>query len=64
MPSIQTLSNAGSPRTFRTRTRSPSLSNSQAMAKLLEGHMLADGVTMLGSLSIVAGELDRCAAAR
>ena len=36
-----------------------SLINYQVMAKLLEGHMLADGVAILGSLNIVAGELDR-----
>ncbi len=49
----------GSPRAWRARTRPPSLINYQVMAKLLEGHMLADGVAILGSLNIVAGELDR-----
>jgi len=49
----------GSPRSFRCRTRPPSFINYQVMAKLLEGHMLADGVAILGSLNIVAGELDR-----
>ena len=49
----------GSPRAFRARTRPPSFINYQVMAKLLEGHMLADTVAILGSLNIVAGELDR-----
>ena len=29
------------------------------MARLIEGHMLADVVAVLGSLNIVAAELDR-----
>jgi len=49
----------GSPRAFRARTRPPSFINYQVMAKLLEGHMLADTVAVLGSLNIVAAELDR-----
>ncbi len=49
----------GSPRAWRARTRPPSFINYQVMAKLLEGHMLADTVAILGSLNIVAGELDR-----
>ncbi|MBK7403522.1 MAG: NADH-quinone oxidoreductase subunit D [Phycisphaerales bacterium] len=49
----------GSPRAFRARTRPPSFINYQIMAKLLEGHMLADTVAILGSLNIVAAELDR-----
>ena len=49
----------GGPRAWRARTRPPSFMNYQVMAKLLEGHMLADTVAILGSLNIVAGELDR-----
>ncbi|HHH31559.1 MAG TPA: hypothetical protein ENK57_24865, partial [Polyangiaceae bacterium] len=33
--------------------------NYSLMARLIEGHMLADTVAVLGSLNIVAGELDR-----
>ena len=29
------------------------------MAKLTEGHMLADVVAVLGSLNVIAAELDR-----
>jgi NADH-quinone oxidoreductase subunit D len=33
--------------------------NYQLMANLIEGHMLADIVAVLGSLNVVAAELDR-----
>jgi NADH-quinone oxidoreductase subunit D len=49
----------GGPRAWRVRTRPPSFINYQVMAKLTEGHMLADVVGVLGSLNIVAAELDR-----
>lgn len=49
----------GSPRPWRARTRPPSFINYQVIAMLLEGHMLADTVAVLGSLNIVAAELDR-----
>lgn len=49
----------GSPRAWRARTRPPSFINYQVMPLLIEGHMLADIVAVLGSLNIVAAELDR-----
>ncbi|MFN0133591.1 MAG: NADH-quinone oxidoreductase subunit D, partial [Phycisphaerales bacterium] len=49
----------GGPRAWRVRTRPPSFINYQTMALLTEGHMLADVVAVLGSLNIVAAELDR-----
>lgn len=49
----------GSPRAWRAKTRPPSFINFAVMPKLLEGHMLADAVAVLGSLNIVAAELDR-----
>lgn len=49
----------GTSRAFRARTRPPSFINYQVIAKLLEGHMLADTVAVLGSLNVVAAELDR-----
>jgi len=49
----------GSPRPWRVRTRPPSFINYSTMAKLTEGHMLADVVAILGSLNVVAAELDR-----
>lgn len=49
----------GGPRAWRASTRPPSFINYQVMAKLTEGHMLADIVAILGSLNVVAAELDR-----
>jgi len=49
----------GGPRPWRVKTRPPSFMNYQVMAKLTEGHMLPDVVANLGSLNIVAAELDR-----
>ena len=49
----------GGPRPWRVRTRPPSFINYQTVAKMLEGHMLADTVAILGSINIVAAELDR-----
>lgn len=44
---------------YRVRTRPPSLINYSIFSKIIEGHMLADVVAILGSLNIIAGELDR-----
>jgi len=44
---------------WRVKTRPPSFINYQLMPVLLEGHLLADIVAVLGSLNIVAAELDR-----
>lgn len=49
----------GSSRPWRARTRPPSFINFQVFAKMMEGHMLADVVAILGSLNIIAAELDR-----
>ena len=49
----------GGPRAWRIKTRAPSFINFSLMPKLIEGHMLADVVAVLGSLNIVAAELDR-----
>ncbi|MEM1166866.1 MAG: NADH-quinone oxidoreductase subunit D [Planctomycetota bacterium] len=49
----------GSSRAWRAKTRPPSFINYSVMAKLTEGHMLADIVAILGSLNVVAAELDR-----
>jgi NADH-quinone oxidoreductase subunit D len=49
----------GGPRPWRVKTRPPSFINYSVMAKLTEGHMLGDIVAILGSLNIVAAELDR-----
>lgn len=49
----------GGPRPWRVKTRPPSFINYSVMAKLTEGHMLADVVAILGSINVVAAELDR-----
>jgi NADH-quinone oxidoreductase subunit D len=49
----------GSKRPWRAKTRPPSYINYQTMAPLLEGHQLGDTVAILGSLNIIAAELDR-----
>ncbi|MFI4892936.1 MAG: hypothetical protein ACIAQ0_05800 [Phycisphaerales bacterium JB058] len=49
----------GDNRPWRVRTRPPSFINYSAMSKMIEGHMLADIVAVLGSINVVAAELDR-----
>jgi NADH-quinone oxidoreductase subunit D len=50
---------AGGPVPWRVRTRPPSFINYQIFPKLIEGHMLSDVVAVLGSMNIIAAELDR-----
>lgn len=49
----------GTNKPWRVRTRPPSFINYALMSKLIEGHMMPDIVAVLGSLNIVAAELDR-----
>src|SRR5678815_571299 len=49
----------GGPSPWRVKTRPACFINYQIMAKLTEGHMLADVVAILGSINVVAAELDR-----
>ena len=44
---------------WRASVRPPSFMNFQAFAKMLEGHQLADFVAVLGSVNVIAAELDR-----
>ncbi|MCH2137975.1 MAG: NADH-quinone oxidoreductase subunit D [Phycisphaerales bacterium] len=44
---------------WRVAVRPPSFINYQTFARMLEGHQLADFVAVLGSLNIIAAELDR-----
>ncbi|HMN96584.1 MAG TPA: NADH-quinone oxidoreductase subunit D [Phycisphaerales bacterium] len=44
---------------WRVRVRPPCFIHFGAFAKLIEGHQLADMVAVLGSLNIIAAELDR-----
>ena len=49
----------GGPCAWRASTRPCSFINFQTFAKMFEGHQLADLVAVLGSLNIIAAELDR-----
>lgn len=49
----------GGPVPWRARCRPPSFINYQVFPKLMEGHLLADTVAVLGSLNVIAAELDR-----
>jgi NADH-quinone oxidoreductase subunit D len=49
----------GTPRPWRMKVRSPSFVNLQALPKMVEGRMVADVITAIGSLDIVLGEIDR-----
>jgi NADH-quinone oxidoreductase subunit D len=49
----------GSPRSYRARTRPPSYIHFAVFPHIIKGHMLSDVVAVLGSLNIIAAELDR-----
>jgi NADH-quinone oxidoreductase subunit D len=49
----------GSFRAYRARTRPPSLVHFALFPQLIRGCMLSDVVAVLGSLNIIAAELDR-----
>jgi len=49
----------GGPRPWRAKHRPCSFLHFQSLPKMLEGHLLADAVAVLGSLNIIAAELDR-----
>lgn len=44
---------------YRARCRPPSYINYQCFPKLIEGHQISDVVAVLGSMQIIAAELDR-----
>ena len=49
----------GSGKAYRIRIRPPSFIHFQAIPHMIEGGMVSDIVAVLGSLNIIAGELDR-----
>ena len=53
------VSDGKSTNPYRLRVRPPSFCNLQALPKLIEGHLVADVVALIGSLDIVLGEVDR-----
>src|SRR5687768_11139383 len=50
---------AGENLPWRARTRPCSFINYQCFAKMMEGHMISDVVAILGSINVIAAELDR-----
>ncbi len=44
---------------WRVRTRPPCYINYSVFPKLIEGHMISDVVAVLGSINVIAAELDR-----
>ena len=49
----------GSANPYRIKVRSPSLCNYSAIEQLVEGGMIADLVSVVGSLNVIGGEIDR-----
>ncbi len=49
----------GSIQPFRVRIRPPTFVNLQALRRLVQGHLVADVVAIIGTLDIVLGEIDR-----
>ena len=49
----------GTPRPWRMKVRAPSFVNLQALPVMVEGRLVADVITAIGSLDIVLGEIDR-----
>jgi len=50
---------AGENKPWRVRTRPPCFVNYSIFPKLVEGHMISDAVAVLGSINVIAAELDR-----
>jgi NADH-quinone oxidoreductase subunit D len=49
----------GSNHPFRFRIRTPSFANLSALARMVEGSLVADVISTIGSIDIVLGEIDR-----
>lgn len=49
----------GGKKPYRIKVRPPCFAIYQAFPDLIKGHMIADAVATLGSLNVIAGELDR-----
>ena len=53
------VSDGRSTNPYRFRVRPPSFCNLQALSRLVEGHLVADVVALIGTIDIVLGEVDR-----
>jgi NADH-quinone oxidoreductase subunit D len=49
----------GANKPYRVKVRAPGFPHLAAMSEMVEGHMLADVVAVIGTLDIVFGEIDR-----
>jgi NADH dehydrogenase (ubiquinone) Fe-S protein 2 len=49
----------GSNRPYRCKLKAPGFLHIQGLDKLTKGHMIADVVTIIGTIDIVFGEIDR-----
>jgi NADH:ubiquinone oxidoreductase subunit D len=49
----------GSPNPYRCKIRTPAYHHMQIMSRMSQGHYFADLVTILGSIDIVFGDVDR-----
>ncbi len=49
----------GTKNPYRVKIRPPSFVNLEGLQKMVEGHLIADVVAVIGSLDIVLGEIDR-----
>jgi NADH-quinone oxidoreductase subunit C/D len=54
-----TIISDGSKNPYRVKCRPPCFMNFAAFHEMIEGHMVADAIVNLGSINIIAGELDR-----
>jgi len=54
-----TIISDGSNKPYRCKLRSPAFHHLNLMSRMIQGHMLADMITILGSQDIVFGEVDR-----
>lgn len=49
----------GTKNPYRVKVRAPSFMHFAAMEEMSQGHFIADAIAIIGSLNIIAGELDR-----
>jgi len=49
----------GANKPYRLKCRAPGFAHLSALAEMVEGHMLADVVAVIGTQDIVFGEVDR-----
>ena len=54
-----TIISNGSGTPYKVKVRAPSFLHMQAYPKIIEGYQVADAIMTLGSLNIIAGEMDR-----